>query len=100
MQKGDIAFEFREIAIRIVVKILCMVLQHTFYWLKLDIQNWEQISVAMVMTNVFLKKLNYELRNLTKTLIIFVEIEHIKDLGGHILAQNNRTAISHTMEWS
>jgi len=29
-----------------------------------------------------------------------MEIEHVKDQGGHILAQKNRTDISHAMERS
>jgi len=38
-------------------------------------------SVATVMTNVIQKKLNYGPRKLAKTMIIFVEIEHVKNQG-------------------
>jgi hypothetical protein len=38
-------------------------------------------SVAMVATDAFRKKLNYEPRKLAKTMRIFVEMEHIRNQG-------------------
>jgi len=54
-------------------------------------------SIATVMTDVFQKKLNYNVIKIAKTVRIFMEIEHIKNWG---LAQKNWTTISYTMEWS
>ena len=40
-----------------------------------------QDSVATVMTDVFSKKLNYDVNKIAKTVRIFMEIEHIKNRG-------------------
>jgi len=37
IQRGDMAFKLVEIIIRMMVKVPCMVIKHTCYWLGLEI---------------------------------------------------------------
>ena len=56
--------------------------------------------VLVLHDRCFSKKLNYDVNKIAKTVRIFMEIEHIKNRGGHILARKNWTTISHAMERS
>jgi len=41
IRRSDVAFEFREIAIRMMVKITSSVVDHACYWLRLETGQWD-----------------------------------------------------------
>jgi hypothetical protein len=58
------------------------------------------LSVAMVVTDAFQKRLNYDAKEISQNRENICGDKTHQKPGGHILSQKNRTAISHAMERS